>query len=359
MRKRVDEINQIPPDHQNDSEKEFAALPDEFNRFAPAGGARKEDKRHVLRKVMLLLAASGLTVLGVFAPVAAQPSGDPSAEAPAQTAAPTPEPAAEPTVTPTPEPAAEPTAEPTPEPTAEPTPGIITTFFRRSQVYGATVLFSKPESLLRAEVRIKDPDIGEPAIEHTLTAEEIANGRCDIDNYEPYDFYFAHSDEYGALNREPELVIEVTAVYRTEAGEETLTDSSPAETELWVDIGYDSEENRDILEMMYGTVYPDCFVIRIDEVPFDDLQILMNAGAEALVPGGVSVSIEVDGVALTGEGATLEKGKYMYDGQIFYYYTYIIPRPETIPEHGTVHYTILQRLIHFDSFQTRERDKTY
>ena len=32
MRQRVDEINQLPPDFEETGAKEFAALPDEFNR---------------------------------------------------------------------------------------------------------------------------------------------------------------------------------------------------------------------------------------------------------------------------------------------------------------------------------------
>ena len=384
MSKKLHEILNVPPEFSNDGVTEYSEPPDEFNRFAQP--EEEEPRPSRTKKVLLLLAAAGLITIGAILPKSlsakgsADASGMPSAcvgsgstvergskdtettaplqtEHPTDPAAPAETPAATEIPTATPAPTA--TPEPTPKPVPIETPGISITFFRRSQVYCAYVRLSKPEDAIRAELQICDPDIEQPAIEHTFTPEELAGGWYSINDYEPYDFYFEHSEEYGQLNREPELIIRVTAVYRTETGEETLTDSSEAKEELWVDYGFDSEEDRTILEMLYGTVYPDCFVIRIFEAPIDDLQVLLNADESELEPGGVSVSIAVDGVTLTDEGSSLLKDEYMYRGQKLYDYVLLIPRPDTIPAHGIAHYTIRQRLIHDEFYQIKERDKDY
>ena len=378
MRKKIHEIMGVPPEYQNGGMTEYPEPPDEFNRFAPP--APEEEKPSRTRRILLLLAALGVISFGIFWPTALRPilpvaettasPGAPTAEAslppvtevPRQTeqaaeTAPAETPAATPVPTATTAPTA--TPEPTPKPTPYETPGVEVIFFRQSQVYTGFVWVSKKEEAISAELKVYDPDIEQAAIEHTFTPEELASGFYKITDYEPYDFYFEHSDEYNRLDREPELVMQVTAVYRTEAGEETLTGSCEAQEEIWVDFDFDSEEDRTILEMLYGTVYPDCFVIRVLGVPIEDLQLLLNADESELEPGGISVSISVDGVTLTGEDSTLSKEKYMYGGQILYDYVLLIPRPDTIPAHGTAHYSILQRLIHFNSYQTKERDKDY
>ena len=71
MRKRIDELNQIPPEFSDDRVKEFTPPPDEFNRFAPVKTPAAEKKPSAVRKVMLYLASAGLVTLGVISPVIA------------------------------------------------------------------------------------------------------------------------------------------------------------------------------------------------------------------------------------------------------------------------------------------------
>ena len=140
MRKDTHELNGIPNEFREDGAPEYARLPDEFNRDAPSGGPEKRS-RSSMRKVMLYLAATGITILGVIKPVVRiDPSEEPEPTAaqivavaatptasaeitaePARTETPTEEPTQAPTEEPTDEPTAEPTVEPTAEPTVEPT----------------------------------------------------------------------------------------------------------------------------------------------------------------------------------------------------------------------------------------------
>jgi hypothetical protein len=66
MREQVHELNRIPTEFHEDGAPELPPLPDEFNRYPRR--AKTEDRRSRLRRSMLLLAASGLTVLGILFP---------------------------------------------------------------------------------------------------------------------------------------------------------------------------------------------------------------------------------------------------------------------------------------------------
>lgn len=119
MRKSLHELNQIPPEFGEDGAKEFAPVPDEFNRdWQPK--KRTEEKPSLIRKVMLYLAASGLVTLGVITPIVRTNDAEQAAAVPT----PAPSEVVEVTETPraTPEPTLRPTAAPTPEPTEVPTP---------------------------------------------------------------------------------------------------------------------------------------------------------------------------------------------------------------------------------------------
>lgn len=65
MSKKLHEIMGVPPEYSGKDVPEFTEPPDEFNRFA---WATEEKKPPRVRKIMLLLAAAGLTVVGIFFP---------------------------------------------------------------------------------------------------------------------------------------------------------------------------------------------------------------------------------------------------------------------------------------------------
>lgn len=131
MRKKLHEINGVPPEDQNRTTPEYVPLPDEYNRFAPVA-AEEEKKPSRIRKIMLILAAAGLATLGIFWPNKILPNQpvnpDTTATAPSATEvipSVTPsvkEPTPQPNETPTPAP----NLTPTPSPTPEPTPIVLT-----------------------------------------------------------------------------------------------------------------------------------------------------------------------------------------------------------------------------------------
>jgi len=68
MRRNIEEINQISPELPNDGAKEFAPLPDEFNRDTPTAKTEKR-KPSSIRKIMLYLASIGVVTLGIITPI--------------------------------------------------------------------------------------------------------------------------------------------------------------------------------------------------------------------------------------------------------------------------------------------------
>ena len=150
MRNDIDVINQLPADFETGSAKEFAPLPDEFNREAPPKKPLKK-KPSTIRKVMLYMATAGVVTIGVITPVvklnppeeppkvvetikpsapASKPAGL-TAVSPKATVRPTdtPKPTAPPTETPSPTPTEEPTPTPTPTPTPRMTGQIHITIY--------------------------------------------------------------------------------------------------------------------------------------------------------------------------------------------------------------------------------------
>ena len=115
MRESIETINQIPADFPDPSAKEFAKLPDEFNR-GESKKKKTEKKPSSVRKVMLYVASAGAVTVGLITPVIK--ITPPNFDKPAvveTTETPSPSVITEATATPTPKPA-------TPTPTPPPTP---------------------------------------------------------------------------------------------------------------------------------------------------------------------------------------------------------------------------------------------
>lgn len=355
MRKKAHEFNGTPTEFRKDGAPEFPALPDEFNRFIKPR-KKTEDKRSRRLRRMLIFAAAGLITIGLFRPVpaAAQP-GEAEGTAPVQTALPSEH--SEPTTLPT----AKPTLVPTPEPTPEPIPGAEAVFIRSSLVYFGTVRFSVPDRITEAGMRIWDPEFGVTATEHTFTREEIDSGVFTIARYDANGFCMEHSDVYGQVDREPRLTLETTVTYRTETGEETLTENTAAEAVPWVNVNYDTEEDiGGVIEWMYGTVYPNHFVVRIEEVPTDHPRVIFGDDVSMLGNGDTLVTITVDGTMLAGEFDPVDGFGYIYDGEKYYNFVFAVPLPDSFPTHGTACVAIKQKLVDHDFiFEKEPFDITY
>ncbi len=363
MRESVHELNRIPQEFQENSAPEFPELPDEFNRFPRKAKARKDLSR--LRRIMLLLAVAGLLPLGILAPLhpknrPAEAEAAPTAET--ESPAETPEASALPTPIATPAPTEAPTPEPTPEPAPEPTPGVEPIFFRTSQVYFAVLKLSVPEKITDASFRLRDPVTNAVAVETHLTSEEIADGIYESDRFDANGFLVEQFQTYPDPDTigEPELVMDTTFTFRTDAGEETVEIGSAAEAAPWIGVNYDTEEDiGGIVEFMYGTVYPNCFVVRIEEARTADLRVIFGDEPEALEAGDVLITITADGNLLTGEFAPTDLFRY-FDGESFIFnFVYAVPAPDTFPEHGTAQIVIRQKLTRSDYIYEKKTEITY
>ena len=119
MRRNIEEINQISPELPNDGAKEFAPLPDEFNRDTPTAKTEKR-KPSSIRKIMLYIASIGVVTLGIITPITRVNPPETNAVA-VVSMTPSPAPAATPKAGPIITPAAtvRPTAAPTPRMTGQ------------------------------------------------------------------------------------------------------------------------------------------------------------------------------------------------------------------------------------------------
>ena len=154
MRKQPHELNQIPPDFDSADEKEYAKLPDEFNREAVT--AKQKKRASDLRNIMLYLASIGAVTIGLITPVVRINSQD--AEQVAEVtavAAVTPTPEANATLVVTEAPTQAPTEQPTPEPTQEPTPTPLSGQIHLT-VYSNIAPWTVPEDEYPGEILFED-----------------------------------------------------------------------------------------------------------------------------------------------------------------------------------------------------------
>lgn len=357
MRRSTSELNQIPREFHENGAPELPELPDEFNRSAPVVVYDETARRKRMRKVLMILGAAGVFAFAAFAPRAAEPPAKGEADAgeqpPAQSAEPgaptpsdflfstdSPAPTAETSSGPTPETTSEPTPEPTPEPTHEPLPGVDAILIRSSLVYYGTVRFSGTDRITEASMRIGEPNGGETAMEYAFTREEIDSGEYKIEKFDANGFRSEYADA---------LILETTFRYRTASGEETRTERFGAETIPWVNVNYDTEEDiGGILEMMYGEVYPNCFVVRIEEAEKDHPQVIFGDDPSVLEEGGILITVSAEGAMLTG---TFEPVAIYadFDGdKLCFFPVYAVALPSDFPPHGTAHIVIRQKLVEHD-----------
>jgi len=364
MRQSVHELNRIPTEFHENGAPELLELPDEFNRF-PRPAKAKEDRSR-LRKIMLILAAAGLVILGVFAPLS--PENRPAEAEAVETEkteqpAMTPEASALPTPIATPAPTDVPTPIPTVTPTVTPipTPGVdIIYYYRASEVYYASLHISVPELVSSVSLRLIAPDVEEPALEIELTPEQIENATYQLrvgDREEGFD-----ANEFFAHHAEADLTMELTYTIRGEAGEETVTETIEPAVEDWIYWRFDSEDDvGGIAEMMFGDIFPNCFAVRIFDSPNGDLALTVGSDADTLKNGDVTIRVRIDGREIPAEGSRLLRGRYRYEGDdtIYYDYALVIPIPEDFPQHGTATMTLTRKLMHSDTILVREKDVEY
>jgi len=222
-------------------------------------------------------------------------------------------------------------------------------FYQTSQVYHGTVVLKAGDKMEAVTVRLWDRVLEETIWEHALTAEEIGRGWYQLPDFDLGDSEFArkHWDQLMA-GYEPEPILEVTYTAQTDRGAETFTEQAEPAYEPWISARYDLRDpSEDFLSyFMEQTTYPDCFVVRIEDTPYGELNLSYGESVE-LQPGDVSVTIRAEGQMLSGDGWHVERTETVYPEGTLYAYALIIPRPAWLPEHGTVEISIVRQLIHY------------
>lgn len=264
----------------------------------------------------------------------------------------TPSPSPVPTRIPTPTPVPTATPKPTPEPKTVPAAKL--TFYRTSEVYHGMVILEAQDKMTAVTARIWDRGLGEAMWEYPFTAEDIARGWYTFPEYDlgASEFAKKHWDQLMA-GYEPDPILEVICTARTDDGEQTFTEQAEAVDELWINGRYDLKDpDEDFLHyFMEETTYPDCFVVRIDPSPYGELNMTYGEDVE-LQPGDVAVILKVEGKTLSGDGWHLERTEIVYEEGTLYAYALVIPRPHSLPEHGSVEISITRKLIHYPTYTT-------
>ena len=365
--------------------REFAPLPDEFNAVSQPSAAQPE-KRARRRRLFSLTAAALVTVwlltaAPVPAPIAeptplsttaptAVPTPAPTPEpTPAPTPEPTPTPTPEPTPTPTPEPTPTPTPEPTPTPTPEPTPETTPEPVFREPVMKllcisfsaeieSRVLIGDPGSVRSVRVEMWEPNLEILLGEAELSAEEIAAGEAQLPSFNTAELYFAHMDEYDRLNAEPEIELRAVMEFESPEGTQTVSMTQRSEYELGWTLRYWKED-----EEKYDWTRPGWFDFTTYETPIPIRFVFDEPEA---------VGQEVMSVRFTIEGREIGEDECEYileeagsfettDGDTITFYNAKLdfPRMDWMPEKGTVHMTVVQRLNNSGEIWTTEADYDY
>ncbi len=204
-------------------------------------------------------------------------------------------------------------------------------------------------------LRLLDRGLQETIWEYAFTPEDIARGEFTLSGYDLYAGEFAQ--QHMDLLRQGyafDPVLEVAYSVASPDGAETQSFQAEPAPELWVSARYDLVNPQDdfLNYFMEQTTYPDSFVVRIDPIPVEGIRIVYDESSP-LSPGDVSVRLFVNGQEMTADAGHLEVEPLTYDGESFYAYAFVLPRPDSWPDHGTATIEITQKLLHYDSTYTK------
>ena len=336
--------------------------PEDTPEGLPQPEAAPAKRRRRLR--FLLYAAAALVYLGLLF----KPGGTPR---PAPSAEPIP-----PVATAAPEPSAEPTPESSPEPTGPLTnvPKIRVEFFSFSHAHYGRVYMDNTKALHSVEVLVRDKTLDLVAYDYYLTEEEIAFGWFELPMVSTGDLYMEHMSEYEAAGVPipgtdfispawPEFEMTVKAWYEADdgSGEAMLTQTLEPGFEMGIGVSYwpyDWDEQRP----------QNCFLV-IPWAETDQISYVINDPDAVTNPTIFSVDISYNGRhAAPEEYETLlyreeydlfdhDTGEYI--PTVGYTKQLMLRRPDWMPEQGTVHIVIVQKLATTGETWTNEYDLPY
>lgn len=330
-----------PPEEFPEPAPELLPPPEEFPPV-PAPAQEEDGARRRRRRLLYFLAAGALILLLLprlrlmLAPIL------PGTEAPAGPAS-------------TPEP----TPEPSPEPTPEPEPGYEILYYSFSSDHFAQIRFTVPEAFTSVDLELWEPILGVQVDRRTLTPEEIASGRVDLNLGNADDLYFERLDEYRARNTFPEE-LELRITVRYEGKEGTVTEKQtlmPSPEQGWsVRYWPKTEEKTD-------WSFPGYFRFETYESYTPVALVLNDPGA--VKSGVISVSFSIDGRKINADQISYDTRQEAYTiggepvSDPFYRARFLFPKPDWAPESGVLHVTVVQYLDGYGQTVVIERDYPY
>ena len=262
----------------------------------------------------------------------------------------------------------QPILQPTPEPEIVPVskvPEIQAVFYQFSHEHHGMLHLSNTGSLHTLELTVRETVLDKPVYEHTLSQDEINAGVFELPMLSTGDLYMADMDSYNALNSWPGLELTVNARYENEAGdgEDSLTLTLEPEFELGIGISY-----MDADDTWSDAVPTDSFYLTPWE-DIDEIRYVINDPDAVVDPLVFSVDISYNGRHADSEEfeTVIDHDDYMItDPDTGEHVPYtsstrllILRRPDWMPESGTVHVTITQRLVSTGELWIRDFDFDY
>lgn len=352
------------PDYEN---------PDASLEFSAPGEGRAEltQPRRGRRRLKALLYAAAAAVMLLSLAVRAEsvspaPAPEPGPELAPVLALPSPTPTAEeipwtsdsdilPAVQP----------QPTPEPSPlSKVPEISTDFFSFSHEHHARVHMANTGALHSVEVTVRETTLDLSVYDVFLSHEEIESGSFELPVLSTGDVYMEHMNEY-ENGGWPHFEMTVKAWYENEAGdgEDTLTLTVEPDFELGIGLSYIKPSWT-----WYEAPVPDSFAI----VPWEELEELryvVNDPDAVKDPLTVSVDFSYNGrhaapeeyeeIVVKDEYDILDTATGERTPHVGYTRELMLRRPDWMPEEGTVHVVICQRLASTGELWTHEIDFDY
>lgn len=257
---------------------------------------------------------------------------------------------------------------PTPEPTEDPRgrePLIETDFFCFSHEHHARIRVSNTDALHSVCVEVREKLLDKPVYEHYLSEEEISAGGFELPVLSTGDLYMENIEDYEAINGWPEFEMTVTAWIGNEAGdgEDTLTLTREPDYEMGVSLSYLTPDDT-----WHEVIPPDSFYV----VPYEDtaeIRYVINDPDAVTDPLTFSVDLSWNGRHVQAEEFTesTQKNEYtLIDREtgtetptVSYIKYLVLRRPDWMPEEGTLHVCIVQRLASTGEKWVREYDFEY
>ena len=348
-------------------ETEFST-PDPSQEFDQTSGITEETTERGfkrLRKIRKLMYGAAAIALG-FVLLSPDHSEEPDAvpteatataaiAATAEPLAPTPagETAAAVPVTPVPTPVS--TDTPAPEPVVK-EPEAEALFFSFSSEYHAWVILSNTETVQSVTAELREKNLDETVESYTWEKGDpaIEAGVLRIPVLDSSSLYFSHMDYYSNNRLEPELEMEVTVRY-------ALPDSGEEET---IDLKVQPAYEEGVYARYWGSGsfareegYPDSFEVGTYDKS-ESWRFVVGRPELVTEPGIFSVSVEYGGRNVTEEECRtvvkepdqtlLELGFESEPNTVL-----LIPRPDWMPDSGTLTLKITQYLEHYGCTLTK------